>query len=159
MKLEIRATPLRKTFVVGASQSRAFHFFAHRMHNWSPEIQSLLGSRANIVVEPRPGGRWYEVSSAGIEADWGKVLVWEPPHRMILAWQLDANFAFDPNLTTEVEVKFIEEGPRQTRIDFEHRNLDRFGDRSAEVFAALDSEGGWSGSFTMLLNLIEREEL
>jgi hypothetical protein len=66
--------PIRKTIVVKAPPARAFDVFAHRMHDWSPAVQSLLGARRDIVVEPRTGGRWYEVSEDGSQADWGKVL-------------------------------------------------------------------------------------
>ena len=157
MPLEISPAPIRKTLSVNADVKRAFDVFVSRMHEWSPAVQSLLGSRKNIVVEPRTGGRWYEVSESGVEADWGKVLVWEPPHRLVLAWQLDATFSYDPALVTEVEARFAPEGERRTRIDFEHRNLDRFGARAAETAASLDSEGGWSGSFRLYEELLEKE--
>lgn len=157
MPLEISPAPIRKTLSVNADVKRAFEVFVSRMHEWSPAVQSLLGSRKNIVVEPRTGGRWYEVSESGVEADWGKVLVWEPPNRLVLAWQLDATFSYDPALVTEVEARFAPEGERRTRIEFEHRNLDRFGARAPETAASLDSEGGWSGSFTLYEKLLEKE--
>lgn len=157
MGVEIRPAPLRKTLVVKADIGRAFDVFVRRMHDWSPAVQSLLGSRKDIVLEPREGGRWYEVSETGGQADWGRVLVWEPPHRLVLAWQLDASFSYDPDLVTEVEVRFAAEGERLTRVDFEHRNLERFGARAEEVAASLDSEGGWSGSFALYARLLEQE--
>lgn len=142
-------TPIRKTLVVKATPARAFEVFAHRMHDWSPAVQSLLGARRDIVVEPRAGGRWYEVSKDGSQADWGKVLAWEPPHRMLLAWQLNAQFAYDPALVTEVEARFFPEDGGRTRVEFEHRNLERFGEAANDTRISLDGEGGWSGSFAL----------
>ena len=157
MELEIRPAPIRKSLVVKADVNRAFEVFVSRMHEWSPAVQSLLGSRKDIVVEPRAGGRWYEIAESGAQADWGKVIAWEPPHRLVLAWQLDADFSYDPDLVTEFEARFVAEDARHTRIEFEHRNLDRFGARAAETAASLGSDGGWSGSFALYAELIERE--
>jgi len=157
MELEIRPAPIRKSVLVRAEPGRAFDVFVTRMHEWSPAVQSLLGSRRGIVIEPHAGGRWYEIAESGSEADWGRVLVWEPPHRLVLAWQLDAGFAWDPGLVTEVEARFVAEGAEYTRVEFEHRNLDRFGARAAETAASLDSDGGWSGSFALYVRLLEGE--
>jgi uncharacterized protein YndB with AHSA1/START domain len=157
MELEIRPAPIRKSLLVRADPERAFGVFVSRMHEWSPAVQSLLGSRRDIVIEPHAGGRWYEIADSGAEADWGRVLVWEPPHRLVLAWQLDAGFRYDPGLVTEVEARFEAEGAGQTRVEFEHRNLDRFGAHAAETAASLDSEGGWSGSFALYVGLFENE--
>lgn len=157
----IAAAPIRKTVVVKADPIRAFEVFAHRMHEWSPAVQSLLGARRDIVLEPRAGGRWYEVNEDGSEADWGKVLVWDPPHRMLLAWQLNAQFAYDPKLITEVEACFFAEDDGRTRVEFEHRNLERFGDDAAATRASLAGDGGWSGSFALfekLLNVTEKRK-
>jgi uncharacterized protein YndB with AHSA1/START domain len=73
------------------------------------------------------------------------VLAWEPPGRVLLAWQINANWKYDPDLITEVEVTFTPVGGGATRVDLEHRNLERFGDKIESVRAAIDSEGGWSG--------------
>lgn len=157
MPLEIKPAPIRKRLAVPARVERAFDVFVGRMHEWSPAVQSLLGARTNIVIEPRSGGRWYEISEGGKEADWGRVLIWERPHRIVLAWQLDANFSYDPELVTEVEARFTPDGEKRTWVEFEHRNLERFGARSAETAASLDSEGGWSGSFALYVQLLEKE--
>lgn len=155
MPQRITPAPIRKTIVVKADPARAFDVFAHRMHDWSPAVQSLLGGRRDIVVEPREGGRWYEVGEDGSQADWGKVLEWEPPHRMLLAWQLNERFAYDPALITEVEVRFTVEEDGRTRVDFEHRNLDQFGEHAEATKVSLDGEGGWSGSFKLYTALFE----
>ena len=96
-------------------------------------------------MEPRIGGRWYERASNGSECEWGKVLAWDPPGRLILAWQLDADWKYNPALVLEVEVTFTALEPGVTRVDLEHRNLERYGDRAAEVSGKVGSEGGWMG--------------
>ncbi len=121
-------------------------------------MQTLTGSRRDIVIEPKPKGRWYEVGEGGAQADWGHVIEWEPPHRMVLAWQLDGTYSFNPALVTEVEVRFSPEGAG-TRVDFEHRNLDRFGPVDPEFFKGLDGTGGWSGSIANFIMLINEGKL
>jgi uncharacterized protein YndB with AHSA1/START domain len=81
----------------------------------------------------------------GSECEIGKVLVWEPPARLVLAWQLTHDWKFDPNLITEVEVQFIAEGANATRVDLEHGNLERFGAQADAVRAIYDSPSGWPG--------------
>ena len=158
MPVEIRPVPIRKTLVVPASVEKAFDTFVGRMHEWSPAVQSLIGARRDIVIEPHAGGRWYEVSGEdGAQADWGRVLVWERPHRVVLAWQLGADFTYDPSLVTEVGARFTAEGERSTRVDFEHRDLERFGERAEATKISLDGEGGWTGSFALYVALLQRE--
>ena len=121
----------RKQLTVDAPIERAFRVFTASMSTWWPGTHHIGKSPlAQCVVEPRVGGRWYEVGEDGSECDWGQVLAWEPPRRLVLAWQLDATFAFNRELVTEVEVRFSELAPRRTRVDFEHRDLERIGNVS-----------------------------
>ena len=116
--------PVRKNVLVRAAPERAFAVFTAGA--WWPKEHSILASgspRREIVIEPRAGGRWYEVGEDRTECDWGRVLVWEPPRRMILGWQINGNFEFDPSATTEVEVNFIPEG-EGTRVGLEHRGFE-----------------------------------
>jgi uncharacterized protein YndB with AHSA1/START domain len=140
----ITAAPIRKTLRVRAPQQRAFRVFIDAMHDWWPTEHSLLKARRDIVIEPQPGGRWYEVSEDGAEEQWGKVLIWDEPSRIVLAWQLSADFTYDPNLETEVEVSFHPEGG-ETRVEFEHRHLDRYGAEGLAKLAAMDMsmDDGW----------------
>jgi hypothetical protein len=149
----ISPAPVRKTLTVPADQAIAFHAFAHRMHEWSPASHSLTGSRTNIIIEPRVGGRWYEIGEGGAEANWGKVLAWEPSRRMLLAWQLDVDFSFNPELITEVEIRFETAEPGFTRVDFEHRNIERFGSAALDLFKSLDGDDGWGGSLQNYIDL------
>lgn len=96
-------------------------------------------------LEPHVGGRWYEIGADGRECPWGRVLLWEPPARVVLAWQITADWGYDPDLETEVEVRFSPRPEGGTLVELEHRKLERYGDRAEGVRASLDSEGGWQG--------------
>jgi uncharacterized protein YndB with AHSA1/START domain len=141
----ISPAPVRRSFAVKAAPARAFETFTTRMGAWWPVTHSINRATAmtGIVIEPRMGGRWYERGADGSECQWGRVLVWEPPERLVLAWQLDANFRFNPDLVTEIEVRFLADGIA-TRVEFEHRNLDRYGQDAAKVRGQIDAEGGWT---------------
>lgn len=154
MDRTISPASVQKTLLVPADPATAFHAFAHRMHEWSPASHSLTGSRTNIIVEPCVGGRWFETGENGAEADWGKVLAWDPPHRLLLAWQLNAQFSFDPLLITEVEIRFGATNDGLTRVEFEHRNLERYGDAAPDIFQSLDGRDGWGGSLESYAKLL-----
>lgn len=133
--------PIRQSVSVKGDPLRAFRLFTEEMNGWWPEGKTIGPQpRAEVVMEPRVGGRWFEISQGGVETLWGKVLVWEPPSRLVLAWQIDAGWKFDPDFVTEVELRFTADGAR-TRVDFEHRDLERFGPSAAEHAAMLGS--GW----------------
>ncbi len=98
-----------------------------------------------MVVEPRTGGRWYSLAKDGSECDIGRVLAWEPYGRVTLSWQITAQWQFDPNFSTEVEVTFTSEGPRKTRVELEHKNLERYGAAAEEMRKTFQEQGGgWS---------------
>jgi uncharacterized protein YndB with AHSA1/START domain len=107
-------------------------------------------------MEPRPGGRWYEIGEDGSLCNWGKVLAFEPPARVLLAWQINGDWKYDPDLVTEVEVKFTALEGGHTRVELEHRNIERFGDKAESVRTAIDSEGGWSGILKTYGEVAER---
>jgi uncharacterized protein YndB with AHSA1/START domain len=145
-RLEIRPAPVKKSVVVKADVERSFAAFTSRMGRWWPRSHSIGSAPiADVIVEPRVGGRWYERSSQGAECEWGKVLAWDPPGRVILAWQLDANWKYDAALVLEVEITFTALEGGLTRVDLEHRNLERYGDKATAVGDALGSERGWPG--------------
>jgi uncharacterized protein YndB with AHSA1/START domain len=145
-RLEIRPAPVNRSVVVKAEVERSFAAFTGRMGRWWPRTHSIgAAPLADVVVEPRVGGRWYERSTDGAECEWGKVLAWEPPGRLILAWQLDANWKYDPALVLEVEITFTALQGGMTRVDLEHRNLERYGDKAAAVRDMIGSDRGWLG--------------
>jgi uncharacterized protein YndB with AHSA1/START domain len=136
--------PITKQLVVQASQERAFSVFTSGIDRWWPR-QHHIGTSPlkRAVLEPRPGGRWYAESEDGSECDTGKVLIWDPPRRLVLAWQITADWQFDPTFVTEVEITFTAQGPKQTLVQFEHRNLERFGANAAEQAKQMGAQGGW----------------
>ena len=141
----IAPAPIRKTLRVRAAREKAFRVFASGMGGWWMKSHSLLASpQTDVIVEPRAGGRWFERGEDGSEQDWGRVLAWEPPQRLLLAWQLDADWTYDPGFETTVEVIFTEDGDH-TIVAFEHRDLERYGERAAEVRGGYESgmDGGW----------------
>lgn len=124
--------PIRHSIVVHATPARAFSVFTAGMGRWWPRRHSTLNAPvADVVIEPRADGRWFERGADGREAMFGKVLAWEPPARLVLAWQLDGAWRYDPALFMEVEIRFIAEGDA-TRIHLEHRDLDRLGAEEGE---------------------------
>lgn len=140
--------PVRKAIRVQATPARAFEVFTAGMSRWWMPTHSISPTKtpiAEVVIEPRVGGRWYERGTDGSECDWGRVLLWDPPTRLVLAWQIDAQWKFDPTLLTEVEVRFDAQASGTTDVTLEHRQLERLGDAAAGVRAKFASPGGWSG--------------
>lgn len=147
--------PVRKSIRVAAPPARAFELFTVGMHQWWPRAHSLNAkvSRVAIVAEPRVGGRWFERSVDGKECDWGYVRVWEPPQRVVFAWQLDETWTFNPKFFTEVEVQFQPVGDDATQVTLEHRNLERYGVHAQQVRSGLDSAEGWMGGLQLLASV------
>ena len=93
------------------------------------------------VMEPRAGGRWYEESVDGSQCDWGKVLTWEPPARLVVSWHLNSQFQYDQSVDSELEVRFIAESQTATRVELEHRITAA----DAEVIRTMvDAPNGWT---------------
>ena len=137
--------PVRYAVTVPLPADRAFALFTHGYHSWWPGNHIGTAEMAEAVLEPRTGGRYYERGVDGSECEWGRVLAWEPPVRLVLAWQIDASWHYDPGLLTEVEVRFTAEGPERTRVDLEHRGLDAYGAPGAAIRRSFDSPDGWLG--------------
>jgi uncharacterized protein YndB with AHSA1/START domain len=138
---------IRKTVTVEATQERAFAIFTEQIGAWWPLATKTIGSAAaqTAIIEPRAGGRWYERGVDGSECDWGRVVAYEPPRRLLLTWQISADWRHDPDVNTEVEVRFIAESASRTRVELEHRGLlEAYGDRAEELYAILDSPDGWT---------------
>jgi uncharacterized protein YndB with AHSA1/START domain len=142
----VRPAPVRKSLVVKATPEKSFTAFTSGIGRWWPRSKSIGSSpQTDVVLEPVVGGRWYERGADGSECEWGKVLQWQPPSRVVLAWQIGADWKYDPSLVTEVEITFTALSASETRVDLEHRHLDRLGPNAERVRAAFDSEDGWNG--------------
>jgi uncharacterized protein YndB with AHSA1/START domain len=145
-------TAVRHELVVNAPIERAFNVFTEGYQTWNPPEHHI--GEADIedsVMEPREGGRWYEIGVDGSQCDWGRVLTWEPPTRVVLAWMIGTTWKYDPDpaRASEVDVRFTAIGENQTRVELEHRHLDRHGDGWEGVRTAVGSPEGWPGSLEL----------
>lgn len=138
---------VRKTVTVRAPQAVAFEVFTARIERWWPMESHHIGEAAcaAVVIEPRVGGRWFERGVDGRECDWGRVLAWGPPAHVLLAWQLNASWEFDPSIHTEVEVRFVAIDATTTRVELEHRGLEAYGAQAVAMRDAFASPNGWNG--------------
>ena len=112
---------------------------------WPPEYTWAQQSLAEIAIEPAEGGRCYERGPHGFSCDWGRVLAWEPPDRLVFTWQISPQRVPqpDPARSSEVEVRFAAEGASATRVELEHRHFERHGEGADGYRAAMTSEHGW----------------
>lgn len=146
MNQTVIPAPVRKSVRVEAPPQRAFEVFTAGIGRWWPKTHHIGASDLDKhVIEPRRGGRWFERGVDGAECEVGKVLVWDPPSRLVLSWQVNPDWKFDADLITEVEVRFLLDGPNATRVELEHRNLERFGSRADAFRQQIDSPEGWGG--------------
>ena len=156
MSSQIRPAPVRKSVFVSASQEHAFEVFTSGIGRWWPKSHKIGPADLDRpVIEPREGGRWYELDVDGSECELGKVVAWEPPTRLILIWQLTPEFAYDPDLVTEVEVTFTPDGTG-TRVDLEHRDLERLGDKADAMRETVSGPGGWPGLLQLFASSAEQ---
>jgi uncharacterized protein YndB with AHSA1/START domain len=152
-------TPVRKTINVNTSVERAFYVFTEGFDTWWPRSHSIGGAPLQkAIIEGKAGGRCYQQSTDGSECDWGRVLVWEPPQRFVLAWQLDEKWEYDaePAKASEVEVRFTAEPDGSTRVDLEHRHFERHGAGGATIRTGVDSPGGWGSLLEMFAAVVAR---
>lgn len=147
MSQQTTIVPVRGSILVRAGIEHAFGVFTTGFDTWWPRGHHLReADLAEAVIEPRAGGRWYERSVDGGECDWGRVLVWEPPHRLVLCWAIGSTFEqpADPTIGSEIEVRFTAEGPSSTRVEIEHRGFERHGEDGQALRDAVSRDGGWT---------------
>ena len=138
---------IRRQIVVTASRERAFEVFTSRMTTWWPSDHHIGSAPIEqIVIEPREGGRWFTRHTDGTETSTGYVAAWEPPDRVVVTWQIAPDWRYDPSLVTTVEVRFVEEAPGRTRVELEHRDLDRFGPEADRMRATFEDPGAWTAT-------------
>ncbi|MFL5838218.1 MAG: SRPBCC family protein [Solirubrobacteraceae bacterium] len=146
MSIQTADTAVRTSIVVEAPVERAFDVFTQQMPSWwHPDHHILEGELAEMVFEPRVGGSIYDRGVDGSECRWARVLAYEPPRRVVFSWDIDLGWKIeaDPDKTSEVEVRFTADGPDRTRVELEHRNLDRHGAGWERMRDAVGSSGGW----------------
>ena len=140
--------PVRKSITVHASPARAFHVFTQEFDTWWPRTHHIgKAPMKKAIIEGVVGGRCYTEQTDGTDSEWGTVLVWDPPHRVVLAWQIDGHWQYEPDLAkaSEVDVRFTPEANGSTRVDLEHRYLSRHGADAEAIRTAIDSPNGWGG--------------
>jgi len=135
--------PIHRTIEVAVPPERAFELFSSRMHDWWPMGHSISDDpRVGIEMEAHVDGWWGQIGENGTRAQWGKVLAWNPPGQLLLAWQISEEWQFDPALVTELELTFTPIG-MNTLVTLEHRNLERFGESAEKIAEQL--RNGWPG--------------
>jgi uncharacterized protein YndB with AHSA1/START domain len=137
---------VRRQILVNAPIGDAFKVFTERFGDFKPREHNLLEAPiAATVFEPRVGGHIYDRAVDGSECRWARILAFEPPSRVVFSWDISPRWQIEtnPDLTSEVEVRFFAETPERTRVELEHRNLDRHGVEWESVRDGVGSEGGW----------------
>jgi uncharacterized protein YndB with AHSA1/START domain len=138
------ATPVKRTLRVAVPIDRAFRVLTEKMHTWWPATHHISKKGfTEIVVEPYAGGRWFERADDGEECEWGKVLVWEPPKRIVFSWNLQSDWRYSPDMAraSEVSFEFVSEGSESTRVEFAHSHIERHGEGWEKIHKGVDA--GW----------------
>jgi uncharacterized protein YndB with AHSA1/START domain len=146
MTMQEQHTSVRIEIVVEAPVERAFRVFTEDFSQIKPREHNVLDVEiAETVFEPRAGGHLFDRGVDGSEFHWARVLAYEPPDRVVFSWDIGPRWQLepDPEKTSEVEVRFIAETPERTRVELEHRNLDRHGEGWPAMRDAVDGDGGW----------------
>jgi uncharacterized protein YndB with AHSA1/START domain len=146
MNRYVAATPVKQSIVVEAPIAHAFKVFTEKFGSFNPPEHNLLGVEiAETVFEPRVGGHVYDRGTDGSECRWARVLAYEPPHRVLLSWDISPQWQIetDPEKTSEWEVWFTAETPNRTRVDLEHRKLERHGSGWEGVRDGVAGDQGW----------------
>ena len=138
---------VRREIVVDVPPDRAFQLFTADMTTWWPAAHHIGSAPiAEIVIEPRPGGRWFTRHEDGTETYTGIVQAWEPPSRLVVTWQIGADWKFHDDLVTTVEVHFRPDGTGRTRVTLVHRDLDGYGADAAAMKKTFEGEGAWGAT-------------
>jgi uncharacterized protein YndB with AHSA1/START domain len=148
---------VHKSVRVKAPIQRAFDVFTTGLMRWWP-LDHGIGKKpiAKVLIEPRLGGRWLEISEDGTETPVATITLWEPPHRLVMLWQINAQWKPDTAMKSEVDVRFIADGPDATLIELVHHKFETMG---AEAGASMrkDVDGGWPGLLQRFIAEAERD--
>ena len=157
MSTQAAETSVRTSIVVQAPIERAFSVFTHDFGSFKPPEHNLLAIEiAETVFEPRVGGYLYDRGVDGSECRWARVLAYEPPNRLLLSWDISPQWQIETDLSraSEVEVRFVAEAPDRTRVELEHRHLDRHGDGWEGLREGVGSDDGWPIYLGRLADLV-----
>ena len=152
------AAVVRRQIVVGAPVEEAFAVFTGRFGDFKPPEHNIMAVPiAETVFEPRVGGAIFDRGTDGSECRWARVLVYDPPRRVVFSWDIGPTWQVetDPGNASEVDVRFVAESPQRTRVELEHRNLDRHGPGWEAVRDGVGHDQGWPlylGRYAALLS-------
>jgi len=157
----VQIAPLRKSVVVDAAPAAAFSVFTAGIDRWWPKTHGIgQGPVKQSVLEPFVGGRWYALHEDDSSVVVGHVRVWEPGVRLVVSWEISADWKPDPRpaFTSEVEVRFSAEANGRTRVDLEHRNFERMGEAGGQKMRT-DVSGGWPTILELFAKEASRAEV
>jgi uncharacterized protein YndB with AHSA1/START domain len=140
------AAVVRQQIVVQAPIEQAFEVFTERFGDFKPPEHNMLAAPiAETVFEPRAGGHIFDRGTDGSECRWARVLIYEPPARVVFSWDIGPTWQVEtePENASEVEVRFTAEGPNRTRVELEHRHIDRHGPGWESVASGVGHDEGW----------------
>ena len=155
----VSVTPLRKTVMVKVPAEKAFDVFTNGFDTWWPRTHHIGKSpMKRAIIEGKVGGRCYTEQVDGTDCEWGSVLDWEPPKRVVIAWQITPEWQYepDPAKASEVEITFTPQPDGSTRVDLEHRHFERHGAGAAAMKAGVDSAGGWGSLLQLYAEAAQR---
>ena len=156
MDTEVKLLSVRKSVTVNAPIAHVFRTFTERQNDWWPRAHHIgKCEQFTATLEARAGGRWFERGDDGSECDWGRVLVWQPPTRVVLQWSIGGDWRYDPDLKTEVDVRFVAETKERTRVDLEHRGLELYGDQAETMRNIFDSPTAWAETLSIMAGFAE----
>jgi uncharacterized protein YndB with AHSA1/START domain len=161
MSTQTEQTSIRRDIVVQAPIERAFRVFTEDLDRIKPREHNMLSvDIAETVFEPRAGGRIFDRGVDGSEFQWARVLAYEPPNRVVFSWDLSPQWQIESDLenASEVEVRFVAETPERTRVELEHRDLERHGEGWEGARDAVGGEGGWPLYLQRFADLISAQE-
>jgi|SRR5215469_7440524 len=150
---------VQSTVTVAVPIQTAFRVFTEGFDTWWPRTHHIAQvDLAEAVLERREGGRWYERGVDGSECEWGRVLAWEPPNRVVLSWHINGRWQYDadPTRASEVEVRFWAKGPRETVVELRHQHLERHDD-GRTLRDEVSGEGGWNGILQQFAKAAEEQ--
>lgn len=150
---------VRRYVVVDSAIDRAFSVFTERFGDFKPPEHNMLSARiAETIFEPRVGGHIFDRAVDGTECRWARILVYEPPVRVIFSWDISPEWTLETDLdmTSEIEVRFYEETPQRTRVELEHRGLERHGASWESVARGVEGDDGWSLYLARYVALVAR---
>ena len=155
------ATTVTRSIVVDAPVDRAFNVFTEDIGSWWPPEHHIIQSMSHMVFEPKVGGHIYDVATDGNECHWSRVLAYEPPSRLVFTWDITTQWQIetDPAKTSEVEVRFVPMGAGRTRVELEHRHIDRHGEGWEGMRDAVGSPEGWGVGLRNFAQRLQNEKV